>query len=71
MDGVATEVATDEGSAFPLRSLVHHAEFGAGTVTDLEEDRITVLFDEVGYRTLSLRLVEERDLLRKAEGGAA
>ncbi|HEX6877426.1 MAG TPA: RecQ family ATP-dependent DNA helicase [Nocardioidaceae bacterium] len=71
VDGVATEVATDEGSAFPLRSLVHHAEFGAGTVTDLEEDRITVLFDEVGYRTLSLRLVEERDLLRKAEGGAA
>jgi ATP-dependent DNA helicase RecQ len=29
-----------------------------------EPDRITVLFDEYGYRTLSLEAVEEHDLLR-------
>ena len=29
-----------------------------------EEDRITVLFDEVGYKTLSLSAVEESQLLR-------
>lgn len=66
VNGVATEVATDEGAAFPLQSHVRHEEFGDGTVTDLEDDRITVLFDEVGYRTLSLELVEERDLLEGA-----
>ena len=40
-----------------------HAEFGAGMVTDVEEDRLTVLFDDVGYRTLSLAVVEEEGLL--------
>jgi len=29
-----------------------------------EEDRITVLFDEVGYKKLSLSAVEEAQLLR-------
>ena len=37
--------------------------FGVGTVTDVEEDRITVLFEDEGYRTLALDLVEERGLL--------
>lgn len=31
--------------------------------SDVEEDRITVLFEDVGYRTLSLELVEEQQLL--------
>jgi ATP-dependent DNA helicase RecQ len=71
VSGVATEVVSDDGSAFPLQSQVEHDEFGPGTVTDLEDDRITVLFDEVGYRTLALGLVQEQGLLRRAEGGAA
>jgi ATP-dependent DNA helicase RecQ len=37
---------------------VHHDEFGDGVVTDVEDDRLTVLFDDVGYRTLSLDLAE-------------
>jgi ATP-dependent DNA helicase RecQ len=45
---------------------VRHDEFGAGVVTDLEEDRITVLFDDVGYKTLSLELVQEQGLLELA-----
>ena len=40
-----------------------HAEFGLGTVTDVDDDRITVLFEDEGYRTLALDLVEERRLL--------
>ena len=53
-------------AAFSVQSRVHHDEFGDGTVTDVEEDRVTVLFEEVGYRTLSLELVEEHGLLTDA-----
>jgi ATP-dependent DNA helicase RecQ len=54
-------VAAD--APFPVQSVVHHEEFGDGTVTDVEDDRLTVLFEDVGYRTLSTKLVEENDLL--------
>ena len=60
--GSAEDPVTDHAQ-FPLQSQVHHEEFGPGIVTDLEEDRLTVLFEDVGYRTLSLRLVEEQGLL--------
>lgn len=45
---------------------VTHAEFGTGVVTNVEEDRRTVLFDDIGYRTRSLRLVEDQGLLEVA-----
>jgi ATP-dependent DNA helicase RecQ len=44
-------------SPFPLDSRVAHAVFGKGVVLRFEGDRIIVLFDDVGYRTLSLRAV--------------
>lgn len=52
-------------AVYPLQSQVRHEEFGTGTVTDLEEDRVTVLFDDVGYRTLSLDVVAEQGLLER------
>jgi ATP-dependent DNA helicase RecQ len=45
---------------------VQHEEFGTGAVSSYETDRVTVLFDRVGYRTLDLDLVRERDLLTEA-----
>ena len=48
---------------YPAQSRVHHAEFGTGTVVQSEADRITVLFEEVGYKTLSLEAVHEADVL--------
>jgi ATP-dependent DNA helicase RecQ len=64
-NGIAgDEVA--EHATFRLQSRVTHDEFGHGVVTDVEEDRLTVLFEEVGYRTLSLRVVEEQGLLAPA-----
>jgi ATP-dependent DNA helicase RecQ len=30
----------------------------------VEDDRLVVLFEEVGYKTLALRAVEANDLLR-------
>jgi ATP-dependent DNA helicase RecQ len=52
---------TDE--EFPPDSRVRHPEWGQGTVMQREADRITVLFDDAGYRTLSLSTVHDKDLL--------
>lgn len=64
-DNCRDGVAIDDGTAtpYPLQTEVTHPEFGDGVVTDVEPDRVTVLFDDVGYRTLALEVVEEGDLL--------
>jgi ATP-dependent DNA helicase RecQ len=48
---------------FPLHSTVRHAEWGSGMVLGYEADRMTVLFDSQGYKTLSVPVVEEQGLL--------
>jgi ATP-dependent DNA helicase RecQ len=48
---------------YPLHSTVRHRAWGTGTVLGYENDRMTVLFDEVGYKTLSVTLVSREDLL--------
>jgi ATP-dependent DNA helicase RecQ len=54
---------------FPVGSAVTHPEWGRGTVQTYEEgDRVVVLFDTVGYKTLALTLVEDHHLLTPAEG---
>lgn len=68
--GVAEESVSSEDAPFPLQAHVSHEEFGDGTVTDLQEDRITVLFDDVGYRTVDRELVETRGLLVRTDAGA-
>ena len=68
-DNCTTGVAGDEAAehdTFRLQTRVAHDEFGEGVVTDVEDDRVTVLFDDVGYRTLSLELVESNGLLAPA-----
>jgi ATP-dependent DNA helicase RecQ len=64
--GTAPDEGVDADVPFAVQSQVEHEEFGRGTVTDREDDRVTVLFEDVGYRTLSLDLVEERGLLVRA-----
>jgi ATP-dependent DNA helicase RecQ len=46
-----------------LHSTVRHRTWGTGTVLGYEDDRMTVLFDSVGYKTLSVRVVRLQDLL--------
>ena len=59
-----TSVASDGAvGPFPVHSQVRHPEWGAGLVLSYEEDRMTVLFDEVGYKTLSVPVVSEQGLL--------
>ena len=54
------EFWTDRASGEP----VEHTEWGPGVVMRTEDDRIVVLFDEVGYKTLGIAAVTENDLLR-------
>ena len=63
--GTADQGPGNGSSAFPLQADVEHQEFGQGTVMDIEEDKITVLFDDVGYRTLDPAIVEEQGLLKR------
>ncbi|MFI5892747.1 RecQ family ATP-dependent DNA helicase [Actinoplanes sp. NPDC051513] len=59
--------ATSEPSSaepFAVHSKVSHPEWGTGMVMGYEEDRMTVLFDDVGYKTLSVPVVLERRLLK-------
>ena len=61
--GTAQEQADAASSPYALQSKVSHAQWGEGVVMRYEGDRIVVLFDDVGYRTLSLEAVAARGLL--------
>jgi ATP-dependent DNA helicase RecQ len=50
-------------TAFAVGTGVRHAEWGHGVVMSVEPDRLTVLFGEVGYKTLATSAVESRNLL--------
>jgi ATP-dependent DNA helicase RecQ len=56
--------ATDD--AFAADTAVEHEEFGAGVVMSTDAGTITVLFDDVGYKTLARSVVEETGVLRPA-----
>src|SRR3712207_5912830 len=58
------DVAVDEeNSPFTVGERVSHSEWGTGTVGQVEDDQVTVVFDTVGYKTLGVDLVVERGLL--------
>jgi ATP-dependent DNA helicase RecQ len=54
----------DHETPFPVETPVEHREWGPGVVMRVEDDRLVVLFDEVGYKTLGIAAVTENDLLR-------
>jgi ATP-dependent DNA helicase RecQ len=62
----AADAADAADDPFPPQSQVTHSEWGPGTVMSTEDDRITVFFEKEGYRVLSLKLVEDGDLLQPA-----
>ncbi|SDE41388.1 RecQ family ATP-dependent DNA helicase [Auraticoccus monumenti] len=61
------EEAGAEGAAwvgrFGVDQTVRHRDLGAGVVVEAEGDRLTVLFDQGGYRTLDAPTVVGQDLL--------
>ncbi|HST46325.1 RecQ family ATP-dependent DNA helicase [Jatrophihabitans sp.] len=54
---------TVQAMPFALGQRVEHAEWGIGVVQQYEPGRVVVLFDDVGFRTLALDVVAERELL--------
>jgi ATP-dependent DNA helicase RecQ len=65
--GLAQEqpASADDDVPFPVETSVEHSEWGGGIVMRVEGDRLVVLFDEVGYKTLALATVTEQGLLRR------
>jgi ATP-dependent DNA helicase RecQ len=63
--GTAQQFPTASASAkaYPVESRVRHETFGEGTVMDVAGDTVTVMFADVGYRTLHLPTVLEQELL--------
>jgi ATP-dependent DNA helicase RecQ len=55
--------ADDAERPFPIGAAVTHKSWGPGEVQRYDRDRVVVLFEAVGYRTLALKLVEEEGLL--------
>jgi ATP-dependent DNA helicase RecQ len=55
--------AGEQSIPFPLNSRVAHTQWGEGMVMRYEGDKVTVLFDAVGYKTLALEVVQENQLL--------
>jgi len=59
----APDAVADGDRPFPVSGAVRHPEWGTGTVLAYEKDRVVVLFDTVGYKTLSVRIAHQRGLL--------
>ncbi|MGW7051522.1 RecQ family ATP-dependent DNA helicase [Streptomyces sp. NPDC054887] len=61
----APEPAHPEAASYPPGARISHREWGDGTVMSEEGDRITVLFESMGYRTLSLAAITDKGLLTR------
>jgi ATP-dependent DNA helicase RecQ len=64
-----TEQPAADAGPFALNSHVHHPDWGTGVVMNVAEDRLTVLFETTGYKTLSRQLVQDNDLLTAVPEG--
>jgi ATP-dependent DNA helicase RecQ len=53
------------GPVFAMDDEVRHARWGAGRVVRVEPDRVVVLFDDVGYKTLATPAVVAGGLLTR------
>jgi ATP-dependent DNA helicase RecQ len=62
----AGESAISGDGPYALGQRVRHPEWGEGLVQHYESGAVVVLFETVGYKTLSLDVIAERDLLRPA-----
>ena len=69
VEGIAEKPVPGADEPFDVHARVRHAEWGSGMVMGYEEDRMTVLFDQVGYKTLSVPVVQEHTLLVADDDG--
>ncbi len=59
--GAESAAVTD--GPYPLQSRVRHTTWGEGMVMSYDGEQMTVLFEQVGYKTLLLPAIEARGLL--------
>jgi ATP-dependent DNA helicase RecQ len=59
------EKAGGSPAPFPRKSWVRHAEWGKGLIIDYEGDKVTILFDEAGQKTLAVPYALEHGLLER------
>jgi ATP-dependent DNA helicase RecQ len=64
--GTAVTIEPADDGPFPVHAGVVHSSWGAGMVMRAEPDRVTVLFEDAGYKTLSLEAIRRDDLLSLA-----
>jgi ATP-dependent DNA helicase RecQ len=65
-EGRAEEAAPPDDVPFPVGARVAHGDWGEGVVQRYDDEALVVLFDDVGYKTLALAVVVERELLKAA-----
>jgi ATP-dependent DNA helicase RecQ len=58
-----SQPAAERRSTFRVGQRVAHGRWGGGTVAEVQEGQVTVVFDSVGYKTLDEALVLEHALL--------
>jgi ATP-dependent DNA helicase RecQ len=61
-----SSVADRTDLPFDLNARVVHEQWGEGSVVRYEGEKVFVLFDDMGYKSLSLDVVDERGLLKPA-----
>ncbi|TXR57875.1 RecQ family ATP-dependent DNA helicase [Quadrisphaera setariae] len=62
----AAEGGASGAGSYAVDDAVEHATWGPGVVMSADGDRITVLFEREGYKTLALAAVEKAHLLTRA-----
>ncbi len=62
-DGVSR--GSDATGVWAVNAPVTHRKWGRGVVMSVDDDRITVLFDDYGYRTLALGAIGQSGVLRR------
>lgn len=64
-----TDEEDEAKKPFPLNSRVVHKTWGEGLVMRYEGDKVVILFDEVGYKTLGVEIALQGGLLKQVVGG--
>ncbi len=70
--GRSGDIAEQDPSAAPIEpnSAVRHEKWGDGVVMSATSDRLTVLFDDVGYKTLSAKAIDDGKLRSPTQDAA-
>jgi ATP-dependent DNA helicase RecQ len=55
-----------DDAPFAVGARVAHAQWGEGVVQRYDDQAVVVLFDEVGYKSLALEVLREREILSPA-----